>query len=113
MTPPIDHDSPNNVIPINRAMVDTLKRLIAAVGDRVWVGPSHFNAIMVDRKGFVQSFKVPNPPPPLWVVSVMPSIFQSTRSYMFTDLSAETVRCECAEFTFYRQVGDVLEYREL
>lgn len=104
-------DLPNNIIPINKALIQTLTDILKSLGNS-WQGPSQYNAIMVDRKGFVQSFKVPNPPPPIWQVPIRPSIFKSFITFG-EEVSSVPQIIEFAEFQMYRRCSeDTIEYRE-
>jgi len=96
------------VIPINIAMIRSLKALLKALKDRPWDGPTVFNAILIDRKDFMKMVKIPNPPNPIYRVPVMPKMDIVITS---EDLSKPAVHI--VKFMFYRKVGDTLEYREM
>lgn len=100
-----------NIIPINKPMIDALKNILDCLKDIPWNGPKEFNAIFIDRKGFMKQGYLPNPPPPVYSFAVHASAnIRMIRSV--PELSSLPSCVEKIEFRLYRRIGDTLEYRE-
>lgn len=98
----------NKVIPINIHLINAMKGVLKELRELPWKRPKQFNAIFVDRKGFMKMDKVPNPPPPIWQYAILPRLNLTVER----DPYAYAPACERASFYFYRRIGDSLEYRE-
>lgn len=97
----------SKIIPINRSLVRALDELLKVLVNQPWNGPKKFNAVYIDRKGFMKMDEVPNPPPPVTYFAILP-IFS-------THIEAgprNSVECHRIAFHFYRRIGDTIEYRE-
>lgn len=96
----------DKIIPINRAFIRSLEDILKTCGLRCHA-PEKYNAIFIDRKGFIKQDTVNKfqthirfaVPPRMGFASSAP------------DSMSVTIE-ECV-FMFYRQIGSTLEYREV
>lgn len=101
----------DNVIPINRAVISAMTRVLDAMKECKWRGPSKMNAILIDRKGFMKTMDVPYPPKPYIQIAEMPPIRMT-----FLEANARLIPQDgsrLVDFAFYQIVGGVCEYREI
>lgn len=97
----------DNIIPINRGVIEALTKLLGALKDVPWKGPKSFNAILIDRKDFMKTMAVPNPPPPVIEIAV-----RSRMEFRMVAGPIELAQNDRVRFDFWRRIGDTLEYRE-
>jgi hypothetical protein len=101
---------PDNIIPINKPMIDALNRMLDLLDKNQWKGPESFNAILVDRKNFMRMLQIKNPAPPSIRIPVLAKL-PKLSILLGTTVPTESVYEE-VEFYFYRRIGETIEYRE-
>lgn len=99
----------SKIIPINKKLIDSMLKLLSNLKKDWESAPKEFNAIFIDRKGFMKMDKIPFPPRPIICFAVPPK-FEFRASNIAQVSTAPTT--ERNEFHFYRIIGETAEYRE-
>lgn len=93
----------DNVIPINRGLINKLKAILVKIG----AGNEEFNVLLVDNSGMLKSMKIVG-----FKHEIKLPVNPKFTMEIADDLSSVAINKERI-FKFYRQFDGILEYREV